>query len=78
MTSNPDLFKICTPIRVDTFEDLLCDHPNQPFVHSVCEGLRKGFWPWAETLKPGYPAELDLSRSGDLDPVQLVKKKNIF
>ncbi len=34
---------------------MLSSHPNQPFVKSVCEGLREGFWPWADTQKDGYP-----------------------
>ena len=61
ITRNPDLFKVVSPIKVDVFERLLDDHPNQPFVHSVCDGLRFGFWPWAKTLRPDYPKELDLS-----------------
>lgn len=39
------LFKIVTPIKVDTFEALLVRHPNRPFVDSVLKGLRCGFWP---------------------------------
>jgi hypothetical protein len=46
---NPHLFKIVPPINVDKFEALLSKHPNQPFVKSVCRGLREGFWPWADT-----------------------------
>jgi len=57
------LFKIITPINVDRFEELLSDHPNPLFVHSVCDGLREGFWPWADTLKDGYPSSYDGSRS---------------
>ena len=41
--SHPDLFAITTPINVDHFESLLSSHPNQPFVQSVCRGLREGF-----------------------------------
>ena len=41
--SHPDLFTITTPINVDHFESLLSSHPNQPFVQSVCRGLREGF-----------------------------------
>jgi hypothetical protein len=59
---NPTLFEIVTPIKLKVFEDLLKGHPNQNFVKSVCEGLRYGFWPWADIWKPGYPDELDLSR----------------
>ncbi len=52
---NPELFKIVTPINVDKFQSRLRGHPNQDFVTSVCNGLREGFWPWANTLQPGYP-----------------------
>ena len=33
---------------IDKFEALLEDHPNQPFVRSVMQGLREGFWPFDE------------------------------
>ncbi|KAJ7817153.1 hypothetical protein B0H13DRAFT_2379859 [Mycena leptocephala] len=56
--NNPHLFKIVTPIKVDVFESLLHDHPNQPFVKSVCDGLRYGFWPWAE-FPALYPVTWD-------------------
>ena len=58
---NPGLFDIITPINVDRFEELLQSHPNQPFVKSVCLGLREGFWPWADTHSGEYPDTLDLS-----------------
>ena len=64
---NPELFKVVTPIKINIFESLLSDHPNQPFVQSVCDGLRFGFWPWATTLRPDYPTELDLSQQVKLD-----------
>ena len=47
---------------MDVFEALLKDHPNPLFVKSVCDGLREGFWPWADTLKEGYPDTHDESR----------------
>lgn len=40
--------KVETPFNVDHFENLLADHPNQPFVKSVMKGLREGFWPFDE------------------------------
>ena len=52
IAEHPDLFRIVTPIKVDVLQHLLLDHPNQPFVASVCTGLREGFWPWANTLDP--------------------------
>jgi hypothetical protein len=71
-TSNPivrqtladfsDLFQIITPIKVDVFEALLHSHPNQPFVQSVCLGLREGFWPCADTLREDLPSTHDESR----------------
>jgi hypothetical protein len=50
INSHPDLFKIITPFNVDRFESLLKTHPNQPLVSSVCQGLREGFYPPANTL----------------------------
>ena len=44
ISNNPDLFKVVSPIDVDHFLSLLVNHPNQPFVDSVCLGLREGFW----------------------------------
>ena len=61
--SHPEIFKIVTPVKVEVFEDLLLDHPNQPFVKSVCDGLRYGFWPWADLWKADYPETLDSSQS---------------
>ena len=49
ISENPDLFKVVTPIKADVFKKNLKDHPNQPFVKSVVRGLKKGFWPWADT-----------------------------
>ena len=37
------------------FERLLTHHPNQAFVDSVLVRLCKGFWPFADTMKEGYP-----------------------
>jgi len=59
---NPHLFCIVTPINVDHFQSLLSDHPNLPFVESVCAGLRHGFWPWANTQIEGYPSIYDGAR----------------
>ena len=58
---NPDLFKIITPVNVDRFEKLLKLHPNCPFVKSVCKGLCKGFWPWANTQYETYLCIVDES-----------------
>ncbi|KAF8591611.1 hypothetical protein K439DRAFT_1644223 [Ramaria rubella] len=54
-----NLFKIVTPINVNLLEHLLSSHPNQPFVLSVCQGLREGFWLWAITDRTGYPVTWD-------------------
>jgi hypothetical protein len=40
--------RVETPFNVDRFENLLADHPNQPFVRSVMKGLCEGFWPFDE------------------------------
>jgi len=61
IADNPNLFQIITPIKVDSFQHFLRDHPNQPFVESVCTGLREGFWPWANTLQPTFPVTHDES-----------------
>ncbi|TFY55879.1 hypothetical protein EVG20_g9157 [Dentipellis fragilis] len=58
----PHLFKVVMPINVDKFESLLKDHPNKPFVESVCCGLREGFWPSADTSDPEYPVTWDNSK----------------
>src|SRR6266567_4205767 len=72
ISENPSLFQIITPINVDRFENLLCDHPNPAFVKSVCSGLQEGFWPWADTLKPGYPVIYDGSRPTPPDAHKVV------
>jgi len=51
---HPNLFKITCNINIEKFNELLIDHPNQPFVQSVIAGLRDGFWPWAEP-QDDYP-----------------------
>ncbi|KAG2742007.1 DNA/RNA polymerase [Suillus brevipes Sb2] len=58
---NPSLFSVSTPIKIDVFESLLADHPNQPFVRSVCTGLREGFWPFANTHPQDWPLIHDMS-----------------
>jgi len=55
LASSPHLFAVITPLNVDHFEILLVAHPNRPFVSSILTGLHEGFWPWADTLKDGYP-----------------------
>jgi hypothetical protein len=62
IADNPDLFQVRTPIKVDVFEHLLKDHPNPAFVKSVCQGLREGFWPWADTLSEDFPRTHDEAR----------------
>lgn len=59
--SNPDLFKVECKINVDRFEELLKDHPNRPFVTSVCRALREGFWPFANSKPDLYPDTWDFS-----------------
>ncbi|KAG1861379.1 hypothetical protein C8R48DRAFT_774130 [Suillus tomentosus] len=61
LNAHPDLFKIITPVNIDTFQELLRDHPNHTFVESILEGLREGFWPCADTAIDGYPKTWDNS-----------------
>lgn len=57
---HPELFKVSTPVNVDRFEYLLRDHPNRPLVNSVCDGLRFGFWPFAEPDLEAFPLTLEM------------------
>ena len=45
-----DFIRVETPFNVDRFESMLYDHPNQPFVKSVMDSLRHGFWPFDEGM----------------------------
>jgi Reverse transcriptase-like len=62
INSNPELFKIVTPINVDRFEEYLRGHPNKSYVNSVCRGLRQGFWPLADGNNPDIWVTYDNSR----------------
>jgi len=62
ISENPSLFCIVTLINITCFTALLSDHPNCPFVESVCTGLQEGFWPWVDMLKNGYPITFDGTR----------------
>ncbi|KAI6007089.1 hypothetical protein EDD15DRAFT_2383953 [Pisolithus albus] len=68
--SYPDLFKVTTPINVERFEALLSSHPNQPFVQSVCRGLREGFWPFANTHYGSWPLTWDNSQHATRSPAE--------
>ena len=57
----PSLFKIVTPIKVDALMHALDDHPNRPFVDSLCTAFTEGFWPWANFDKQRYPHTQDAS-----------------
>ncbi|EKM78009.1 hypothetical protein AGABI1DRAFT_129791 [Agaricus bisporus var. burnettii JB137-S8] len=54
LKQHPNLFPIVTPINVKAFCSYLERHPNRAFCESVCEGLEKGFWPWAKVDVEGY------------------------
>ena len=73
ITDHPDLFQVKTPINIDVFESLLKDHPNPLFVKSVCDGLREGFWPWANTVSENLPVAHDESK-----PMPIDAKKTSF
>ncbi|KAI0374164.1 DNA/RNA polymerase [Pilatotrama ljubarskyi] len=61
INSNPELFRIVSPVKVDVFERLLANHPNQPLVASVCRGFREGFWPFAAPVNEDFPVTWDES-----------------
>lgn len=71
INAHPHLFKITTPIKVNRFEELLSDHPNQPNVKSVCFSLRHGFWPHAHTRHIDYPTTWDNSHRPIRSQVEL-------
>ena len=55
-STHPHLFKVVTPINPNRFEELLTNHPNKELVSSFCLGLRRGFWPFANTDRPDCPS----------------------
>ncbi|KAH9940151.1 uncharacterized protein BXZ73DRAFT_27270, partial [Epithele typhae] len=67
IASHPNLFPIVTSIKVDRFAQLLEHHPNQPFVRSVINGLRSGFWPYTEDKPDLYPTTWDTAGSPPTD-----------
>ena len=73
LEKRPDLFRIVSPIQVAVLARLLRNHPNQEFVNSVLEGLRDGFWPWATTVKDGYPVTHDETKQ-----LSLTVEKELF
>jgi hypothetical protein len=77
IAKNPQLFQIVTPINVDRFEELLEPHPNQPHVKSVCDSLREGFWPFADTSEPSTPRTSEISRQPRLskDKAEFIRQQ---
>jgi hypothetical protein len=71
LATRPDLFAIVTPIDTERFRSLLTSHPNQPFVESVCVGLREGFWPGAELAGLDLPDVWDCSAAPLRDPAHV-------
>ncbi|KAJ3737623.1 hypothetical protein DFJ43DRAFT_968916, partial [Lentinula guzmanii] len=45
LSHHSNFIKIQTPYNVDKLSTLLLLHPNRPFVESVLNGLKHGFWP---------------------------------
>ncbi|KZT09032.1 uncharacterized protein LAESUDRAFT_622439, partial [Laetiporus sulphureus 93-53] len=72
--------QVDTPFNVDKLENMLFDHPNQPFVRSVIHGLHHGFWPpdngeWEMELEEvinNHPAD-----SPDIDAIWAFHDKEI-
>ncbi|GAA5909683.1 hypothetical protein JCM5296_006730 [Sporobolomyces johnsonii] len=50
-----ELFSAATPLRPAAFAAALADHPNQPWVASLVESLRDGFWPAHSGAAPTVP-----------------------
>ncbi|KIK80170.1 hypothetical protein PAXRUDRAFT_72512, partial [Paxillus rubicundulus Ve08.2h10] len=61
LSTHSHLFDIICPINVDWFEQLLADHPNCPFVASICNSLHTGFCLWAYTSQGEPPLSCDYS-----------------
>jgi hypothetical protein len=76
LQSHPDLFRVDCKINVDRFAELLQNHPNQPFVQSVCRALREGFWPFANTRSESYPSTWDFSERPAKSPEHLAFIEN--
>ncbi|KAJ3742268.1 hypothetical protein EV360DRAFT_22953, partial [Lentinula raphanica] len=45
LSAHKEFLKVQTPYDVEKLSTFLLFHPNRPFVESVLEGLRSGFWP---------------------------------
>ncbi|KAF8238116.1 hypothetical protein L208DRAFT_1243471 [Tricholoma matsutake] len=76
INSYPHLFHITTPVKVMHFNQLLSLHPNQPLVESVCQGLVKGFWPWAVMKHSAAPDIVDnatLQKIKNLKHIQFIQ-----
>ncbi|KAJ3752692.1 hypothetical protein EV360DRAFT_12416, partial [Lentinula raphanica] len=80
LADHQDLLKIQTPYDVEKLSTFLSFHPNRPFVESVLEGLKSGFWPchsgdWESNnsiFDDNYKME-DL----DLDAVRVYREKEV-
>lgn len=68
IASNPDLFQIVTPIKIDILEGYLASHPNQPFICSILAGLQEGFWPYSDVSKESGNSTRDYNRPYDFTP----------
>ncbi|KAF5381547.1 hypothetical protein D9615_005612 [Tricholomella constricta] len=72
--------KVDTPFNVDKLESMLHDHPNQPFVKSVMNGLRHGFWPFDEGEWKGVEEEFAENyavEDCDLEAIRLFRDKEL-
>ena len=50
-----------TTVKVERLNELLATHPNWALVDSVCLGLRKGVWPFAN-IDPAAPGMFEVSQ----------------
>ncbi|KAJ3816558.1 hypothetical protein F5880DRAFT_1463414, partial [Lentinula raphanica] len=80
LTDYKDFLKIQTPYDVDKLSTFLSFHPNRPFVESVLEGLKSGFWPchsgdW-ESNDSFFDDNYDM-KDLDLEAVRVYRDKEV-
>ena len=62
---HPKLFNITCNINIQKFNELLEDHPNQPYICSVIVGQMEGFFGPGWSLKmviPSFTMNLNISQ----------------
>ncbi|KAF9496615.1 hypothetical protein BDN71DRAFT_1389181, partial [Pleurotus eryngii] len=75
-----DRIFVDTPFDVAKLDKQLSDHPNQPFVQSVLQGLREGFWPLDEgdwKLEDSIQVETYATSEKDLEVIRASRDKEV-